>query len=169
MVIPGPSFVPLVRTENIDDVFSGFSGVHNVVGGVAVYGSAAAYALVWELGNRRQKTPGPKTRWGINRNDERVILTSQAPYGYVGIGSFAFWKIIEEEIGAVSFSSGSAAEINVRLSVAIDNASQRIAQIIKSFAPVDKGDLVSQIQMVDSDESELLSSSNASSDATLIL
>lgn len=165
MIIPGPSFVPLVVTENIDAFLPDFSGLTNLVGGVGVYGPAAAYALVWELGSRRLQKPGPKTMWSTNRNGERVILTKQAPFGYVGIHEDECWTIIREEIAKVDFS-GSAKRIRLELSVAIDNASLRCAQLIRSSAPVDSGDLRAGIQMVDSDS---LEASNAASDATLIL
>lgn len=169
MFIPSPSFVPLVRTENIDSFFSAFTGIENVAGGVAVYGSAAAYALVWELGSKQLKSPGPKTLWSLNRNNEPAILTRQAPRGYVGFYEDSYWKIIEEELSTVTFKGSDARTTHLQIQVAVDNASQRIAALISAQAPKDSGDLASQISMVDSDESEILGSANSESDATFIL
>jgi hypothetical protein len=156
-----------MQFKNVSTYLSELDGIDTISGGVGVYGSAAAYALVWELGSLRLKHPGPKTLWSINRNDKIAILTKQAPRGYVGILSDQFWPIIEEELSKVSFSGSN---IRLKLEVAMDNASQRIAKLVADKAPVDSGDLRSQIMAVDSDEASFLSQANSiESTGTLIL
>ena len=169
MFIPSPSLTPIVRFENVNDFLSEFEGVQNVVGGVAVYGAAAAYALVWELGSRRLKSPGPKTLWSLNRDGDIAILTRQAPRGYIGFHGDEFEAIIASEFSKVKFSSSTAKGLYLEMSVAMDNASQRIAALISSYAPVDTGELASSIEMVDSDDMGSMGSSNAESDGTFVL
>jgi len=170
MYIPRPSLRPLIAFQNLDTYLEEFKNIGNLSGGVAVYGSAAAYALVWELGSLRMKQPGPKTLWSVNRNDERAILTKQAPFGYVGYISEEFWPIIQEELQKVNYSSKDSRRMRLELEVALDNASHKIAELVRSFAPVDSGDLRSQIQGVDSDETSLLSTAISSESAgTLIV
>jgi hypothetical protein len=124
--------------------------------GVGVFGSAAAYALVWELGSRRLKNPGPKTCWGANRFGETVILTKQAPMGYVGIHAGDAQKILSDEVGSVKMDLGDLNRSKLNLEVALDNAAQAIARIMSDSAPVDSGDLRSQIMSISTDEAEFL-------------
>lgn len=169
MFIPGPSLLPLVALQKLDTFLSEFEGMDSISGGVAVYGSAAAYALVWELGSKRLKSPGPKTLWSVNREGEIAILTKQAPLGYVGFVSDQFWPIIEQELSSVKFKSSTAAGLRIEIEVAIDNASMRIARILSDAAPVDSGDLRSQIQYVDSAEMSSQSMTDLASRGTLLL
>jgi hypothetical protein len=167
MYFPGPSLVPLVVYEDISKVVDSLTKLPSLSGGIGVYGSAAAYALVWELGSKRLKKPGPKTMWGINRYGKRRIFSTQAPGGYVGILEDEFWPIIEEEIMQVDFLAKDA---GLRLEIALDNASQKIAQLVRQYAPVDSGDLRSQIYGIDTDEADiLLASSDLESAGTLII
>lgn len=164
MYIPSPSLMPLVSIQNIDKFMSNIDGLQSISGGIAVYGSAAAYALVWELGSRKLKKPGPKTLWSTNRLGRRAILTRQAPFGYVGYVSDQFWPIIRTELAKVDFTGSS---IRLAIEVAMDNASQKIARLVSDTAPVDSGDLRSQIQYVDS--GDLGNSAAMVSAGTLIL
>jgi hypothetical protein len=148
--------MPLLTFKDLSSALSEFVGLGKLSAGVAVYGEASAYALVWELGSRRLKTPGPKTLWGVNRNEEKAILTRQAPSGYV-TPTNEFWPIIEDEIKQVNFAEASnAKEMMMLIEVALDNASQRIARVIAQRAPVDSGTLRSEIMGVDSDETDVL-------------
>lgn len=167
MYFPRPSLAPLVIFPDLNKFLEEFEGIGTVSGGVGVFGSAAAYALVWELGSKRENT-GPKTVWGVNRKGEKRIFSSQAPEGYVGVISDEFWPIIEEEIGHLHFRGTKAKDIRLELEVVIDNAMQRIARIISDAAPVDSGDLRSQIQYIDSGEMDTQTASDLESDSTLI-
>lgn len=167
MFIPAPLISPLLSIQSIPDYLSDLEDIQDISGGIGVYGSAAAYALVWELGSRRLKRPGPKTLWSVNRDGNIAILTRQAPRGYVGFISDQFWPIIEEELSKVNFASRS---LKMQLEIAMDNASQKIARLVSDTAPVDSGDLRSQIQGVDSDEASFLgAASGLESAGTLII
>lgn len=167
MYFPRPSLMPLVMFERLDEFLQEFVDVGTVTGGVGVFGSAAAYALVWEMGSTRGYV-GPKTVWGTNRDGERRVFSSQAPQGYIGVLSDQFWPIIEEELGHLLFKGSTSKEIRLELEVCVDNAMQRIARIISDAAPVDTGDLRSQINYVDSGELDMQEATNLESDGTLI-
>lgn len=148
---------------------SQFVGLGKLSAGVGVYGPASAYALVWELGSKRLKRPGPKTTWSVNRNQERAILTKQAPMGYV-TPTDGFLEIIENAVLEIDFSKATTSKEAVMLiETALDNASQQIAKVIADRAPVDSGTLRSDIMGVDSDESDFLDSEDDEADGTLIL
>lgn len=167
MFIPSPSLMPLTVFDDLDGFLKEIENLKSVSGGVGVYGAAAAYALVWELGSLRLKSPGPKTLWSMNRNDEIAILTRQAPRGYVGIISDQFWPIIEKHMSEVHFGSSN---LQLEMEVAMDNASQEIAGLIREIAPVDSGDLRSGIQGISTDEvSVLKKASKLEASGTLIL
>lgn len=125
-------------------------------GGVGVFGSAAAYALVWEFGSLTMEKPGPKTLWGTNPKGERAILTKQAPEGYVAIHDDDLFKIMVAELKGAKLIGNNADETRILLEVVTDNISQAWAKVIADSAPVDSGDLRSQIQYIDSGD-DLLS------------
>lgn len=155
-----PSLTPSVTFKDLANFLAEFEGLDEPIsGGVGVFGSAAAYALVWEYGAPppwRIKKPGPKTLWGTNPLGESKIMTRTAPEGYISIHEDELWPILEEELGHVKFSSKTADGIRLELEIAMDNASQRFARIISDSAPVDSGDLRSQIQYIDSGDKDEL-------------
>lgn len=155
MHIPRPGFMPLLVMD-LDKSFGPVGDLSKISSGVGVFGSAAAYALVWELGTLRWPQPGPKTIWSTNRYGERVIMTKQAPHGYVGINATVAQSILHEELVKVKFNLADIARYKLDLEVAMDNAAIRIARVISDDAPVDSGDLRSQIQLISSDEVDLL-------------
>jgi hypothetical protein len=172
-VIPGhPALLPLIVVKDLSTALEQFVGLGNVSAGVGIYGEAAAYALVWELGSRRLKRPGPKTLWSVNREGERAILTKQAPFGYV-TPTDEFWPIIEEEIAHIDWGEAdNNKEMVMLIEIALDNASQRIAKIIAGRAPVDSGALRAGIMGVDTDETDFLNmdeDSDLEAGGTLIL
>jgi hypothetical protein len=116
--------------------------------GVKVEGDAAAYALVWEWGNARQKQIGPKTTLGINPDGKRVYLSIQAPMGYIRVNTPLFAAALKEELAKVRFSSVSTGAISSELEKAAKRTAQRIAQIIREHAPVDTGELHDDIKVV---------------------
>lgn len=152
--LPSSILTPSIEFKNLAGFLAELEGMDEpVIGGVGVYGSAAAYALVWEYGAPppwRMKKPGPKTLWGTNPLGETKIMTRTAPEGYIAIHEDDVWPILEEELGKVKFSSGTTDGIRLELEVAVDNAGQRLARLISDSAPVDSGDLRSQIQYIDS-------------------
>ena len=149
---------PLLMIKDISSALAQYMNLPEITGGVGVYGPAAAYALVWELGSRRLKSPGPKTLWSKNRLGKKAILTKQAPHGYV-TPTDEFWHIIENEIVKVKFEQArSKKDLVYMLENAMDNASHRIARVIAQRAPVDSGQLRTDIQGVDTDEADFLDS-----------
>jgi hypothetical protein len=166
MYFPGMPLQPLVIFNELSNYLNELENLEPIQGGVGVYGAAAAYALVWELGSLRLKQPGPKTMWGTNRNNEIRIMSKQAPGGYVGILEDSFWPIIQEELNSVDFTKG---DLQLRMEVAIDNAGQKIAELIRQWAPVDSGELRSDILGVGSDEVSFLSQSQSIESQSVIL
>jgi hypothetical protein len=151
-----PAMLPLLVFKDIPNALAELVGLPKMRAGVGVYGEASAYALVWELGSRRMKRPGPKTTWSVNRNQEKAILTMQSPFGYVTPTS-GFDEIIQDEIAKIDFGKpASPREMTMLLELALDNAAQQIAKIIARRAPVDSGALRSEILGVDTDESDFL-------------
>ncbi|MGI4815926.1 MAG: hypothetical protein ACRYGG_21690 [Janthinobacterium lividum] len=168
MYIPGPPVRPLIDIQSISTYLNEFENIGDVSGGVGVFGSAAAYAMVWELGSFRLKKPGPKTMWSVNRFGQKVILTKQAPLGYIGVIDDTFFPIIEKELMSVDFSNKTSKRLNKDLTAALNRASKRIADLIRLIAPEDSGDLKAQIQAVNAGDS-LLGASSIESAGTIIL
>lgn len=152
MYVPGPAAAPKVKVQNLEKFLVEFEDLKEpIAGGVAVYGPAAAYALVWEYG-RSDVNPGPKTLWSTNPLGQKRVMTKTAPHGYVAIHEDEMWPILVQELSKVSWDVKSGQELRIRLEVAIDNASQQIATIISASAPFDTGDLKAGIQYIDSSE-----------------
>lgn len=166
MYIPSPSPMPLAIFDDIDTAsLDDLENIKTITGGIGVFGPAAAYALVWEMGSKRTQT-GPKTVWGVNRDGEVRIFSMQAPAGYVGVISDQFWPIIEHELSKVDYGGRN---IQIQLEVAVDNASQRIARLVSDNAPVDSGDLRAGIQYLDSGDPTLGGATELISGSTLLL
>ena len=146
--VPRPAVSASLDITNLESFLVQLEKMKPIIGGIAVYGPAAAYALVPEYGWARG--PGKKTLWGTNAKGQRAIMSTQAPEGYVSIHEKDMWPIIIEEISQINFSAKSEKELTIRLEVALDNAAQRIAQLIANSAPVDSGDLKSGVNLVDS-------------------
>jgi hypothetical protein len=148
-----PNYLPLLVTD-LEKFLKTFPGAQKLSSGVGVFGTAEAYALVWELGSRRllKYGPVPKTLWSTNRLGEQAILTKQAPKGYVGINAKKAKKIFKEELAKVKINMQNMNLSKLRLEIALDNAALRLARIISDSAPVDSGDLRSQIQSISTDE-----------------
>jgi hypothetical protein len=151
--LPKPSLTPTLTFDKLDSFLVEFENLGTISGGVAVYGPAAAYALVWEYGAPPPwhiKKPGPKTLWGTNALGETKIMTRTAPDGYIAIHHDDLWPLLEKELSYVKFSSKNEDGIRLELEVAVDNATQAWARMISDSAPVDSGDLRSGIDYVES-------------------
>jgi hypothetical protein len=154
MHVPRPKLAPRMSIQNLEQFLIQIEGIDRPLsGGVAVYGVAAAYALVPDYGWDRG--PGPRTLWSTNVKGRKAIMSRQAPTGYAAIHEKEFWPIIQDELSKVKFDARSETEMRLRLEVAVDNASQRMAHIIAESAPVDSGDLKSGVQIIDSADSSL--------------
>lgn len=125
--------------DDLKDFLQGYAGdVPEVNGGVAAYGEPAAYALVWEYGNLRQKKQGPRTVRGTNPDGESVWLSSQAPLGYVSVHENDFWAAINSRLEGMSLD-GDLDDWSEEMKSAIAMASQDIAGIIRENAPIGIG------------------------------
>lgn len=124
--------------------------------GVASVGDAAAYALVWELGNARQTKEGPRTTRGYNiQTGEVVWLTIQRPYGYIRINENLYWEALKDEMKKVKFSGTNAREITEELEACAVKVAKRIVKIISQTAPVAEGKLRDSFEVVEPDDNLL--------------
>jgi hypothetical protein len=127
-----------------------------VRGGIVVEGDAAAYALVWEWGNVRQVKQGPKTVKGINPDGSEVWMSIQAPSGYIAIHETEFLQIINYQLGQIDLSEAETGkDIRDEMKKASLASARMIAEIIRDFAPVDKGALREGIEAADPDDPDL--------------
>jgi hypothetical protein len=113
--------------------------------GIKVIGPAAAYAMVWERGAIHLSQPGPKTMWSTNADGETVILTIQAPHGYIRLHKQEYAAMIQDELHQADFGGQDYEEV---LRQVMDNASDRAAALAAATAPVDTGQLQSSIVAV---------------------
>lgn len=125
-------------------------------GGVVSEGDAASYALVWEWGNSRQTKEGPKTVKGVNPDGEEVFLSVQAPFGYIAIHEPEFLNIIQTALGEADFSdANTAGDIVKEMKRVSAIAGERIAEMLRQVAPLDRGGLRESIEPADPDDPEL--------------
>ena len=125
--------------------------------GVEVRGDAAAYALVWEFGNVRQHTKGPKTTLGVNlMTGERVWLTIQAPFGYVRVNEQEYWQIIKKNLQKLNLGGRTKQEIRASLEAVAYQCAQEICLLIQDTVPVDTGYLRDSIFPVEPGDPDLL-------------
>jgi len=120
--------------------------------GVVVVGDAAAYALVWEYGNKRQHKQGPRTVIGTNPKGDMEWMSSQAPFGYIRVHERDYMDAVMFELGRAKFDQPDAAAMTRELEKRASNASKLIAEIIKDSAPHDSWDLAHAIKVVDASD-----------------
>jgi hypothetical protein len=127
-----------------------------VRGGVVSTGDAASYALVWEWGNARQTKQGPKTVKGMNPDGSSVWLSIQAPFGYIRIHEAEYIRILEQQISDADFKQvESGKDIRKVLKQVAATAGAKIADVIRSVAPIDSGDLRESIKAATPDDPDL--------------
>lgn len=162
---------PTILFDKLDEFMLEFEEQdQEVEAGVVVSGEAAAYALVWEWGNSRQVQKGKKTTLGINPDGQRAWLSIQAPYGYIRIHQGEYWNFIQEELEKARFDSPDTGVISDELRRVAIRAAKRIAELIRTTAPVDTGELRSDIQVVEPDDYATLDMAGDLSDRkTLVL
>ena len=114
--------------------------------GVKVAGEAADYALVWELGYAtRVIQPGPKTTWSTNPLGEAKVLTIVAPTGYIRVNRFEYDKILREEFKSANLAQLPISAWPEAMKEMLNKAAERCAEVIRNAAPVDTGQLRSEI------------------------
>lgn len=143
---------PILAEVSKDDMAKVLSWLERIAvvveSGVESVGPPSNYALVWEWGNARQTKKGPKTTKGKNPDGKSVWLTIQAPRGWIGIHEPAMWKVIEEEIDKVDFSSANESSLRQGLEQAYIRIAQRALELLQSTVPIDKGDLYDSLKVV---------------------
>lgn len=131
-----------------DKIIAKFGSLPDKLGSaVKVVGPAAAYALVWELGAIHLSKPGPKTVWSTNAYGESVILTIQAPHGFVRVNKQKYIEFIKDELSKANFQGQDYSTVFKQV---MDNAADRAAQLIAETAPIDTGQLRESIQAIHS-------------------
>jgi hypothetical protein len=113
-----------------------------------------AYALVWEFGRVGIK-PGPKTVLSTNYEGEEVVLTIQAPHGYIRIHQEDYKQIMADEFSKADWANTPMNRWDALLRDVVNNAAARCAELIIEGAPVDSGDLVMSIEPVEVGDSIL--------------
>ncbi len=146
-----PIPVPQMLFDKLDEFMLEFEEHDKEIqAGVASVGEAAAYALVWELGNARQVKQGPKTVRGTNvATGEVVWLSIQAPFGYIRVNENLYWEALRQEMDKVTFKGNTAREITEELEACAVRVMKRVAKIMSQSAPVGKGTLSESFEVVE--------------------
>lgn len=126
-----------------------------VRGGVISEGDAAAYALVWEFGNARQTQSGPKTVLGTGPDGESAWLSTQAPMGYIRVNEPEFVMILEKALADMDMDLTSGSQIRKAMLAASALAAEKIADMIRDWAPRDTGALRDSIGPADPEDPDL--------------
>jgi hypothetical protein len=148
-----------MRIEGIEKATSAFNSLPDEIrAGVKVSGESAAYALVWEWGSARMKQPGPKTLWSTNPAGQPAILTLTAPEGYIRVNELKYREIIREEYKKANFDV-PAKQWPLVIKTFLTAAAERCAQLISDTAPIDTGQLKSEIVAVLPDDDLLTTGS----------
>lgn len=136
-----------LRVQGLGSVTAALQSLPGLMqAGVKVNGESAAYALVWEWGYAtRAIEPGPKTQWGINPAGESKVLTIVAPTGYIRVNRNEYERILREEFHKAEIGEKPISEWEAAMTVILNNAAERCADIIRDAAPVDSGQLRSEI------------------------
>lgn len=127
---------------------------------LVVGGEVAEYALIWEWGRVTCK-PGPKTLYGTNPDGETVVMTKTAPNGFIRVNRQQYRKILREELKAIQWKKiKKFSQIPPEIEKALNRAAPRCADLIADTAPIDSGDLrsnIRQAQVIDGEQVDRLS------------
>ena len=135
-----------LNISGVDRLEAAFNRLPSLVqAGVKVGPPGSAYAMFWEFG-KVSIQPGPKTQWSTNALGDRVVLTIQAPHGYIRINRKNFQTIIKGEIGKVKLNMSKMDKWQSALEGGADKAAQKCCDLIRQTAPVDTGDLRNSIE-----------------------
>src|ERR1017187_2529683 len=149
-----------LEVSGIDKLGAAFDRLPSLVtAGVKVGPPGSAYYAAWEFGKISIK-PGPKTMWSANAMGQRVVLTIQAPHGYVRTNKKEFQQIIKGEISKVKLATAKMAQWGKAIEGRADKAAQKCTDLTRETAPVDTGDLRNSIEPCWHDD-DLLSKSSS--------
>ncbi len=144
---------PTMEIVGLDALLAQFDAIPGTVqSGVKVDAESAPYWSVWESG-RISCEPGPKTQWSTSPvTGQQVVLTIQAPHGYIRLNQPEYVKILNEEFNAVPWLSVPVSQIEEVLNAVMDRAADRCDILIGQFAPVDTGNLIFSIRPAHHDD-----------------
>lgn len=136
-----------LRVSGLDSLSAAFGLIKTrMTAGVKVSGESAAYALVWEWGYAtRVINPGPKTQWGTNPAGEAKVLTIVAPTGYIRVNRIKYQEILREEVTAAGLAKLPISEWQAAIEGVLNRTAERCSQVVSDAAPIDQGQLRSQI------------------------
>jgi hypothetical protein len=134
------SIFPTATFEKPEEFLAQFLRLDKeILSGVASVGEPAAYALVWEFGNARQSSPGPKTVLGTGPDGKMVWLSIQAPFGYIRINEPSFWNIIKDCINGINYDQPDSKSLQREFERAFTKAAQGCCDVLQMSAPVAGG------------------------------
>ena len=144
---------PTLEFVGLDNLLSQLDKIPTLVqSGVKVDSAAAGYFYIWETG-RITCQPGPKTMWSTSPvTGGQVVLTIQAPNGYIRLNQPEYIRIINEEFQAVPWSIIPLDRVEEVLNALMDRAADRCDILIGSIAPVDTGNLIFSIHPAHHDD-----------------
>ncbi len=141
-----PDLIPTAFFDKLDEFMLEFEQHDKeIASGVMVIGEAAAYAEVWEWGNRRQHKAGPRTVIGTNPKGEMVWLSSQAPFGWIRVNEDEMWDAVQSELRKAKFDQPNAAAMTAELEKRAYSAAKLVAKILSEHAPKLSGDLADSL------------------------
>jgi hypothetical protein len=132
----------VVGLEKLDKLFGLLPS--RIEGGVKLAANVAVRGLVWEWGIV-DINPGPKTQYSTNPDGAEVVLTIQAPHGWIRVNRQQYIQFLKEEWNKVSWATLKASEWEQAIHDMLWAASSRCARLMEDTAPVDTGDLRSGI------------------------
>lgn len=138
-----------MRIEGLEKLEQQFGSLPFVVrAGVKLTGPAVGWGLVWEFGSARISEPGPKTTWGTNPNGQKVVLTLQAPRGWIRVNRQRYVEFVLARMNAVNWAKYPVQSWRYVAADTLYKAAQDCAALMEETAPVDTGQLVSGIVAV---------------------
>jgi hypothetical protein len=155
-----------LRVSGLGSVAAAFESLPTTMeAGVKVTGESVAYALVWEWGYATRKIqPGPKTQWGTNPDGESKVLTIVAPSGYIRVHRTEYEQVLRDEFSKSGLHLLPLSRWEEAMTVLLNKAADRCTEIIRDAAPVDSGQLRSDIQPATVGDSALGDESNTGFD-----
>ena len=135
-----------MEIKGLEALRQSFESLPQVIqSGAKVGEPGIGYWMIWEWGRISCK-PGPKTCWAVNFAGDTVVLTLQAPKGYIRVHKDEFNQLLMDRVSQVKLKDLPMAGWKDALTVAMDDVAQQCTDIIRDSAPVDTGDLRSSFE-----------------------
>lgn len=146
-----------LRVSGLESLSAAFASLPMTMqAGVKVSGESTAYWAIWEWGYAtRVIKPGPKTQWGTNPAGEAKVLTIVAPTGYIRVNRKQYEEILQDEFKVSKIWKKPLSEWEPLMTSILNKAAERCAAVIRDAAPIDSGQLRSEIESAKVGESIL--------------